>query len=105
MAPGHLVTNPDLALLGDIDLGQPDNTCGQLITDGDVVPLPLIDTVNLLVLDHIVVKELLDAVILLLVSGPLVGIDIKVINLLELLEGELSTLGDNVYVEIILHSL
>src|SRR5690606_23261510 len=103
MAPGHLVTNPDLALLGDIDLGQPDNACGQLIADGDVVPLPLIDTVNLLVLDHIVVKELLDAVILLLVIGPLVGINIKVINLLELLEGELSTLGDNVYVEIILH--
>jgi len=105
MAPGHLVANPYLALLGDIYLGKPDNTCGKLITDGNVVPPPLIDTVNLLVLDHIVVKKLLNAVILLLVSGPLVGIDVHVINLLELLEGELCTLGDNVYIEIILYSL
>ncbi len=102
---GHLVTNPDLALLGKIDLGKPYDTCGQLITDGDVIPLSLVNTVNLLELDNIVVKQLLDAVVLLLVSSPFIGIDIQVIDLLQLLEGELGSLGYYVNVEIILHTL
>ncbi len=35
MTTGHLVTNTNLTLLGDVNLGHLDDACGQLVTDGD----------------------------------------------------------------------
>jgi hypothetical protein len=77
MASGHLVTNLDLSLLSNIYLGKTNNSCRQFIADGDVVFLALVYAVNLLVLDYIIVKQLLDAVVFIILNCKIIRVYIK----------------------------
>ncbi len=105
MTAGHLVSYFHLAFLGNVNLSQTYYSCRKFIAYCDIVLLAFEDTVNLLVLDNIVMKELFYAVVFLFVGGPLVGIDIEEVNFLQLLQSEFAAFGDHVDVKIVLYSL
>jgi hypothetical protein len=105
MPAGHLISYLDLTLFGNINFGQTDNTCRQFITYGDVVLLALIQTINLLILNDIIMKKLLDLSFFFLSVVHLLGLTFKVINFLKHLKGELASLGDHINIQIILYTL
>ena len=89
MSSGHLVTDSDLPLLGDIHLGELHHTVCEIISDLHFVNRPLVGCGSLLVGDAVVVDEIPDHLIGVGVVSPAVGIDIAVVNGLELSGGDL----------------
>ena len=70
VASGHLVTDSDLPLLGDIYLGELHHTVGKIISDLHFVNRPLVGCGSLLVGDAIVVDEIPDHLIGVGIIGP-----------------------------------
>src|SRR5690554_7862414 len=105
MSTGHLIPNGNLPFLGNIHLGQLHNASGQLIANGDVVFLTLFFGFKLLKLDAVVMNNPGNKVVLVLIGGPLIGIHIQVIHLLQDLLRKLSSLGYYINTQVVLNTL
>ncbi len=83
MTAGHLVTDGDLTLLGYVYLGYLHHSVRKFVPDLDLVHLAFAD--GLLCLDGyaVVVDKVADQLVGLLVGGPLVGVDVVVVDALE----------------------
>ena len=95
MTSGHLVTDSDLPLLGDIDLGDLHNAVRKLVTDLYLVHLSLALGLSHLVGQAVVVDEFLDEQVGVLIGGPVAGVDVLEVNGLQFLNADLLALGDD----------
>ena len=105
MTTCHLVAHLQLALLGDVHLGQLDDAGRQLVAVGEVVLLAFHAGVELLVLDDVVVDGLPYEVVGVCVAHPFVRIEIQVVDLFEHLAAELHALAVELGAEIVLDTL
>jgi len=69
------------------------------------VLLPLVKSVDLLKLDNIVMEQVPDQVILMLIRGPLQGIQVGIIKFLQLFLGKLGSFRDDIHIQEVLHTL
>ena len=70
MASGHLVTDCDLSLLCNINLGKLHHAIRKFVTDLDLVNRSLVDCGSLLVSDAIIVDKIPDHIIGVSIIGP-----------------------------------
>ena len=76
MTSGHLVTDGNLSLLGNVDFCKLHHAVGKFVTDLDLVESSLVGCCCLFVSDAVVVDEITDHSVGLFVIRPLVGVDI-----------------------------
>ena len=80
MASCHLVTDSDLSLLGNIDLGKLHDSIREFIADLDLVKNPLVPCCLFLVGYAVVVDQIPDKGIGILVIGPLGRTDVLIVD-------------------------
>ena len=95
VAAGHLITHLQLTLGCEINLGELQYTCRQLITDREVELLTLVAAELLVKLDVVVVQQLVDHIIRSLLACPGQRVYGRVINRAERLRVELAALADH----------
>ena len=105
MATGHLITDAQFALHGDIDLCHLDDTAGKVVTDGESELVAGEASGNLAVFDIVVVEQLFDESIGFLVGSPLVGAHLGIINGLESFGSEFDLLGDKLLAVVGVHTV
>ena len=105
MTTCQFITDTDLTFLGNIYLSHLQNTIGQLVTnrDGKLAALQL--CIQQLVLLHEVDDQLGNQLVLVLVTGPVVGLDVTILKVAQGSCRELATLGDDLSTGIVLHAL
>ena len=105
MTTGELITHTNLTLFGHIYLSHLQDARRKFVTNGDSKLLTLHLSIKQLVLLHIVDDELTNEFILMLIICPLAGLDITVLQVLQVCHSELRTLRDNLCTGIVLHTL
>ena len=97
MATCHLITDAQFTLHGDIHFGHLYNAAGKVITHGQGKLITGEATVNLTVLNIVVVQQILNQVVGILVRSPFVGTYLGIVNCLQGLRGELHLLRDQLF--------
>ena len=105
MATGHLVTHTDLALLGNIDLGQLHDARGQLVAHRDVALLAAQLGLHALALVQVVHDRSTNHVVDVAIGGPLAQVHrLKVLNGSKQFGREHLTLGNQFGIHEVLHT-
>ena len=105
MTTSQLVTDTDLTLLGDIDLGHLNDAVGQLVTDVEHQDLALGLSIQQLVLLHIVDNQLGYQLVLMIVGCPCADMHVAILQVAQVGGGEIAALGDYLGSGVVLDSL
>ena len=105
MAAGHLVTHANLALLGNVDLGQLHDARRQLITLSGIVFVALLLGLELLIFHSEAVDNAVNQIVVRLVGRPFGRVDCQIINVFENFGRKLRAFGHNLQTKIVFHTL
>ena len=105
MTSCHLITDLQFTFLSHVNLRHLDNSGRKLITDGSIIFLTFNLSFDLLVLDDIIMQQVTDHIVLLLISRPLIRVDLQEVHILQHLVRELHSLRNDILVQVILHAL